>query len=177
MRQLRFLMACLGLIVSLNVNAAPASKASIQELLQLTQASKMVDTMHQAVLNRINAQMRIAFRGKTPNEEQKQAIKQMHQEVKSLLQQKMSWEQLKPLSVRIYQQSLTQSEVDGIIEFYKTPAGQALIKKMPQVVQSSMQEMQQQMIAVAPQMQKIQQAFIQEMKASARKEAVQTPAE
>ncbi|RYD75034.1 MAG: DUF2059 domain-containing protein, partial [Verrucomicrobiaceae bacterium] len=42
-----------------------------------------------------------------------------------------------------YQKSFTQEELDGIIAFYKTPAGVALVKKMPVVMQQTMIAMQQ----------------------------------
>ena len=55
--------------------------------------------------------------------------------------------------LRIYQDSLNQAEVDGMIAFYKTPAGQAVIKKLPVLVQKVMAELP---VIMGPVMQKIQ---------------------
>jgi uncharacterized protein len=46
------------------------------------------------------------------------------------------------MMVRLYQATYTQDEVDGLIAFYKTPAGQALINKAPLLLQNTMNEMQ-----------------------------------
>jgi hypothetical protein len=52
-----------------------------------------------------------------------------------------------------------------MIVFYKTPAGQAVIAKMPAVMQHTIEEMQQTMGPVMQKMQKLQQDVVAEMKA------------
>lgn len=42
-------------------------------------------------------------------------------------------------SEKLYADSLTEEEVTGAIAFYKTPAGQGILKKMPMIVQQGMQ--------------------------------------
>nr|WP_276510032.1 DUF2059 domain-containing protein [Niveibacterium umoris] len=65
----------------------------------------------------------------------------------------------------IYQKTFTQKEVDGMLSFYKSPAGQAVIKKMPQVMQASMQIMQARMSKLVPQIQQITAEGAEKMKA------------
>ena len=77
----------------------------------------------------------------------------------------MTWEKLEPLYIKVYQDAFTQEEIDGILAFYGTPAGQALIKKMPDVLKKSTMEMQTRMNALVPQLQKIQQDAFNELKA------------
>ncbi|TJZ73208.1 DUF2059 domain-containing protein [Chitiniphilus eburneus] len=43
---------------------------------------------------------------------------------------------LKPDYIKLYRDTFTQEEIDGLIAFYKTPAGQALVDKMPLVLQN-----------------------------------------
>jgi len=81
------------------------------------------------------------------------------------MREEMQWSKMEPMYLRIYQRSFTQEEVDGMLAFYKTPAGAALIKKMPTVMQETMVEMQQMM---QPMMKKIHTAVqetVEEMKA------------
>ena len=83
------------------------------------------------------------------------------------MHEELAWNKLEPVYVRIYRESLTQDEVDGIIAFYKTPAGQAMVKKLPALMQKVMAELPAMM---NPMMQKIQaaaQEFGAEMQAAA----------
>lgn len=93
------------------------------------------------------------------------------------LKEMLDWNKLEPLYVRVYQKSFTQSEVDGMIAFYKTPAGQAVISKMPAVMQNTMNEMQQMMGPMMQRLQKMQQEVVAEMKAESEKKAGETEAE
>lgn len=45
----------------------------------------------------------------------------------------MSWDAFKTDVIKVYQETFTQEELQGMISFYKTPLGQSLIKKEPQV--------------------------------------------
>ena len=39
--------------------------------------------------------------------------------------------------MKLYAETFTQEEVDGLLAFYRSPAGVALLEKMPQVTQKS----------------------------------------
>lgn len=54
----------------------------------------------------------------------------------------MSWAKMKPQYVRLYVETFDQDEVDGLLAFYATPAGQAMINKMPIVMPKMMGVMQ-----------------------------------
>jgi hypothetical protein len=81
----------------------------------------------------------------------------------------LDWNKLEPMYVRIYQKTFTQQEVDGMIVFYKTPAGRAVMSKMPAAMQNTMNEMQQMMGPVVQKMQRMQQDVIAEIKAESQK--------
>lgn len=138
--------------------AAPASEASIRELLALSEAQKLADNVIGQVDKMMHASMNQVVGGKQLSPEQQKIVDGMQAKMIGILKDEMSWDKLEPMYIRVYQQSFTQEEVDGIVAFYKTPAGQAMVKKLPLVVQNSMKEMQGRM---GPMMQKIQ-AAIQE---------------
>lgn len=69
----------------------------------------------------------------------------------------LDWNKLEPVYVRVYQKSLTQHEVDGLIAFYKTPSGQAVLKKMPVIMQNAVNETQQLMQPLVQQLRTMQQ--------------------
>ncbi len=56
-----------------------------------------------------------------------------------------------------------------MIAFYKTPSGQAVIKKMPVVVQQSVMMSQSMIQTLMPKMQQIQKEFISEVRAAEQK--------
>jgi hypothetical protein len=68
--------------------------------------------------------------------------------------------------IDIYKRSFTQGEIDGMLSFYKTDAGKALISKMPVVMQNSMQAMQSKMATTMPQIQQLQRETIEKLKAA-----------
>jgi uncharacterized protein len=70
-----------------------------------------------------------------------------------VLREELSWAVMRPGMAQIYRETLTQEEVNGLIAFYRTPAGQALITKMPQIMQRSMVYTQSRMATVSPRIQ------------------------
>ena len=67
--------------------------------------------------------------------------------------------------LRTYRASFTQDELDGMMAFYKTPAGIAMTKKMPLVMQNVMGEMQSVMKPMQVKMREIQRETMQELQA------------
>ena len=67
--------------------------------------------------------------------------------------------------LRIYRKSLSQSDVDGMIAFYKTPAGQA----MPLILQNTMAEVSQMMGPMMQRAERMQQDLIAELQAEEAK--------
>jgi uncharacterized protein len=125
--------------------------AKIEELLKLTNADRMVsqmfDQMKSIEMNQLNS-MNIA-------PDQRALVQQTQEQILQLLQNALSWDKLKPALVKVYTETFTEEEIDGILNFYKTPAGQALLQKMPTLIQRSMQTGQQMVADVLPQIQKM----------------------
>lgn len=144
------------------------SEASIKQLLEVAQARKLADSVMTQMDNFMQQAMAQATQGQTiPAKVQKQ-IDQGRSEMMALMKELLDWNKLEPMYVRIYQKNFTQAEVDGMIVFYKTPAGAAVINKMPTVMQNAMDEMQQLMGPVMQKIQQTQQAVSAEMKAQSK---------
>jgi hypothetical protein len=143
----------------------PASDASIEEYLKVSNAQQLVDNMKQQVGGLIKSSMQQATQGKALTPERQAVVDHMAQQMSDLMAQTMSWDTLKPMYMRIYHESFTQSEIDGIIHFYKTPAGKALINKMPVVMQNVMTEMQGMVKPMQQKMIQIQREAVEKIKA------------
>ena len=61
------------------------------------------------------------------NAEQDRIIAEFRGKVVELLRTELSWEKMEATYYRMYRETFTQSELDGMLAFYKTDAGKALI--------------------------------------------------
>ena len=148
--------------------SASPTDASIKQLLEVAQTHKLVDSVIGQMNNLMLQAIAQATKGQQISPKVQRDIDQRRDEMVSLMKELLDWKKLEPIYVRIYQKSFTQPEVDGMIAFYKTPSGQAVITKMPTVMQSSIDEMQQLMGPVMEKIQRTQQEVAAELKAESK---------
>ena len=149
--------------------ASQPSEASIKQLLEVAQARKLVDSVMAQMDTLMLQTIQQATQGKEVPPKVQKEIDQQQAEVTRLMKELLDWSKLEPMYVRIYQKTFSQPEVDGMIAFYQTPAGRAVIAKMPAAMQNTMDEMQQMMLPVMQKMQRMQQDVATEMKAGGQK--------
>ena len=158
MKRLLFvLISC----VSLPIAAQDKSKeAKVEELLRLTKAD--------ALLEQMSAQMRKMAASQIPpdaTDAQKAAISKGMERVFDLVQQRLSWAELKPLYIKLYSENFSDEDLDGILGFYRTPAGKALLNKMPILIAQAGQLVQEKMGNLVPEVQRV----MEQAKAEAEK--------
>ena len=146
--------------------AAPASDNSIRELLSVTQAKKIVDVMLKQVDAMMDNNVQRALQGKTPTPAEQKAIDKMKSKMTALFREELAWGKLEPVYLRLYRDTFTEKEVTGMLSFYKTPAGQAVIHKMPELMKKTMLEVRTMLSQDRPKMRKIQEDFLAEMRAA-----------
>ena len=156
------------LFVSTIIYAAdqPASEASVKKLIEITQSKQLIDNMQTQMDSMMRSTMKKMIGNKTLSPEQEAIIEDMQKQIVTAFASDMNWETLEPDFIDIYRKSFTEDEVTGMLDFYRTPAGQAVIKKMPVVMKYSMEMMQNRMIAVMPKIQQIQKEAIEKLKAT-----------
>jgi hypothetical protein len=89
-----------------------------------------------------------AMQGQQLSPEQRQVADAAAVRFMQVMREELTWDKLRPLYVRIYQESFSQQEIDGLIAFYESPAGIAYVEKMPAVMQKSMSVMQSRMASM-----------------------------
>jgi uncharacterized protein len=149
----RLLCATALVLAAQVVQAAEPSEASLETLMVVTRAERNIDAVFstmQPMLKRMRTEM---MPGVLSAEEEKR-LDAMEAKMLAVMRDELSWARLKPMTMQIYRESFTQSEVDGLIAFYQSPAGQAFVEKMPMVMQKSMLITQSRM---KPMMERIQQ--------------------
>jgi hypothetical protein len=144
----------------------PPSEASIKQLLEVTHAHQLLDNMTSQLDGIMKNAMQQVTQGQPAPPEVQKSFDQCHAEVMAAFKEQFTWHKLEPMYVRIYQKSFNQQEVDGMIAFYKTPTGQAMINKMPAVMQNSMNETMQMMGPMMQRIERMQQEMVAEMQAS-----------
>ena len=147
----------------------PPSEASIKQLLEVAQARKLIDSVMGQMDMLMKQTIQQATQGQDVPPKVQKDIDKRQAELVGFLKELLDWNKLEPMYVRIYQKTFTQPEVDGMIAFYKTPAGQAVISKMPAAMQNTMNEMQQMMAPAMQKMQRMQQDVVAELKAESQK--------
>jgi hypothetical protein len=125
--------------------ADEASKsAKAEELLQLAQGDQMMKMMEPMMKGML------AQAEKDIPAEQRAKVGEMQEKIMALIAVSLS--KAKPALVKVYTDTYSEEELDGILAFYKSPAGKALLQKMPEVMQRSMPVMMQMMGDLQPQM-------------------------
>ncbi len=136
------------------LRADEASKAAkAEELLQLTQGDQMVKMM-EPMMKGMVAQM-----NKDMSAEQRAKVGEMQGKMMELVAAKLS--KAKPALVKVYTDTYTEDEIDGILAFYKSPVGKAFLQKMPEVMQRSMPVMMQMMGDLQPEIKTIMEGMKQ----------------
>jgi len=163
------LIAITGLcLISMTAFAdSKPSDASLNELLTITDSKALIDGMWPQVETMMNNAAKQAVGSNTLNSEQQKVMQDANAKVAAVFKEEFSYEKMKPMMISIYKESFSQDEVDGMLAFYKSKAGQAVIKKMPVVMQSTMANVQTQMSSIMPKIQKIQQDAVEQVKAKA----------
>ncbi|MDX8399993.1 MAG: DUF2059 domain-containing protein [Gallionellaceae bacterium] len=146
--------------------AAPATDSSLKQLLTVTHAKKLIDGMRTKIDAQLDSIDQQALKGETPSPSQQQALTNMRNKVTALMHGMLAWEKLEPMYLRLYKETFTEEEIVGMLAFYKTPAGQAVINKMPVLTHKLMFEIKGISSDIMPKMQKIQHDFIVEQKAA-----------
>ena len=73
--------------------------------------------------------------------------------IMDLMKKEMSWENLKPDFEKLYAETYSAEELEGLLKFYQSPLGKKFIEKQPEMQRKTMQMVQQMMMRVMPKVQ------------------------
>ena len=134
----------------------PAKTPLIEELFRLMKPENMVQQAKTAIGNAahqaFNAQLQKM--GDDPSKYQTN-YQQLQGRMMTIIDSKLDWQKMKPQLLKIYSDMFTKDELAGITAFYRSPAGQAEMRKMPEVAYKTNLLGQQQLASVQPDLQKV----------------------
>ncbi|MET3109227.1 hypothetical protein AAKU67_001881 [Oxalobacteraceae bacterium GrIS 2.11] len=137
-------LAVFALFASTQVFAQTArpTQESLNKLFEVTHLQAMLPRVQAQMDSMMNNMMQDSLKGKSITPEQQKALDAFRAKVIKIQKDEMNWEALEPRISEIYQNTLSQADVDGITAFYQSPAGQSYVKKMPEISQQTMTMMQ-----------------------------------
>jgi hypothetical protein len=121
--------------------AAEPSDAQIDRLIETMDMRRMLDDMF-AQMDAMSLQMGEQFLDDSATGEQREEMRQVIAKQQAATRKAMSWDSLGPVYRKVYRKLFTAEEVDAMIAFYGSEAGRGILRKMPQAMELTMQEMQ-----------------------------------
>jgi hypothetical protein len=135
--------------------AEPASVDSIKELMDISQSKSLVELSVDQIDGNVKTTLDQLMQGQSVNPQMQEIIDDTREKTVALMKRSMRWEDLEPKFIDLYQRTFSEEEVQGMLDFYRTDAGKAVIAKMPTVMQNSNVLMQQHMGTIMPELQQI----------------------
>jgi hypothetical protein len=99
--------------------------------------------------------------GKASPEMEKQ-MNAFQDKVAVVVSNALSWERLKPAYLKLYADAFSEEELEGILAFYKSPAGKAMVAKTPSLMQKATVVAQEKMTEAQPELRKLIEEFVSE---------------
>lgn len=134
--------------------------AKIDELMRLTKVESMTGKMG----GQIRAMMMNQLNAAGLPEESHAGAAEMMNKVVAQVEERMSWDKLKPEYMKVYADVFSEEEITGIVAFYKTPIGHAMLDKMPLLMSKSMEISQRRMAGLMPEIHRQMQEVMQKSK-------------
>lgn len=142
------------ILIALAALAHPAAVCASPEKLaeELITLMKVDETIKQGMEMSRKAMMMQTqqLAGRMSDPAQLEKIRAHQDKVMDLIESEMSWDRIKGQYVELYAAIFTESELQGLIEFYRSPVGQAFIRKQPELMQRSMDLNQRMMMQLQP---------------------------
>ncbi len=143
-----FALVASGLPV--HAQESSAKTAKIERLLALTNAQSVMDQMF-AQIRSMTASM--VPPGASATDQAK--AQEVQDKVMDLVRARMSWDRLRPQYAKIYDDTFSEEEIDGMLAFYQSRAGRAMLEKTPVLISKTMGVVQGLMGDIMPDIQRI----------------------
>ncbi len=134
----------------LSGDAAQVHRELVEEFLKATRAEQMVERIFS------NAQKDLLKKLDQPGNPLKGKEKEeFKREIMQYMKEHLSWSHQKDAYIDIFSDVYTDEELIGLIEFHKSPLGQKVLDKSPELMERSMQLVQEQLVKTAVDIQKL----------------------
>lgn len=165
---MKYAISLLLVFFSLSLaKAAPPSDESINRMMTVMHLDKMLDQMVTQVNNGMKTGMdqglQQSLHGQELTAAQKAAVEKFKDQFTAMMKEEFSMNKLKDVYLQAYRETFTQQEVDSITAFYSSPAGQAVVDKIPAVMQKAAAMTQSRLGPIIQKMQSMQTDFLKDL--------------
>lgn len=126
--------------------------AKAQQLFALMHMEATYDQLMQQLLAQTQKTTVSLFPTGTMNDAQKREYAAFMARVDAAIADSFSWKVLEPEFAKLYASNFSDSELDGILAFYRSPVGQAMIAKTPALMSAASAISMQHVQALEPQL-------------------------
>ena len=145
----------LSLFFAQTALAEPPTRASVEKLLQVTNAAQRTEDQY-AMMQPIMADMIKKIMPQSANSaEMTEAVNIMLPKMVKLFREQMGWSAFKEDYINLYRSTMTQTEIYDLTKFYESPTGKSYLVKIPLITQKITQTSMQKMQLLYPQIQQI----------------------
>jgi hypothetical protein len=148
-----------------------SKRAKAEQLFLLLRMDTMMDQLMGGVKKQVQQITESMPGADQATPDQKKQMADFQQRVMDVVNQKIGWKALEPDFINLYASTYTEEELDGIVGFYKSPIGQKMIEKTPELTTKSTQITQQKMTELQPILNQMVQDFMKQMAAATGKPA------
>jgi len=130
------LALCLTGLAQQNTSDAPATKEDIQKYLDAVHSHDMMKQMMEAMSKPMHQMVHEQFmkdQDKLPADFESRMTKIMDDMLNS-----MPFDEMMDAMIPVYQKHFTKGDIDSLVAFYSTPAGQKMLHEMPAIMADTM---------------------------------------
>jgi hypothetical protein len=133
--------------------------ARAQELTKQAKIERLLDVMNaDATINQLFEQIKAMTAAQTPpgaTPDQTAKAQEVQGKILDLVKSRISWEKMRPSYIKLYNDTFSDAEISGMLSFYESPAGRAMLAKMPALLSKLIEVAQSQMAEIQPEIQRI----------------------
>ncbi|MBL8389349.1 MAG: DUF2059 domain-containing protein [Hydrogenophaga sp.] len=153
------LLALVGVLNLPLACAAGASATSVEQLVAINGAQKALETAVAGIENQVRQQVVASLLqqngGRPLTPQQQTAVDKAVPGIGVVLRQEMGWPKMKDAYIKLYQDQLSQAEVERLTKLYQDPSYVTLMQKMGVINQQSAQLVSQKLPTITQRIQPV----------------------
>jgi hypothetical protein len=151
------------LCVALPLLAQETKTQKVEEFMRLAKLDETLKQQVGAVVAQVRGTMQQQLDAARLSTQLRKPAEDLIAEAMKLLDDNVGWDKLQPDVVKVYSDNLTDQDLDGILEFYRSAPGQAFVAKTPVMMGQAAQIAQTRLNKIAPQLDKIMDEFARKL--------------
>ena len=148
-----------------------SKQVKVRELLMTMHMDHTVDSMMHSIATQLLENP--GMDRMTPA--QKKLTQEFQDQAMKIVSDRVSWKAVEPDYVKLYENTYSEQEIDGMLAFYKSPTGQAMLAKAPQLSAGVVQIVHSRMGDYQSKMQALEDEYMKQMRATVPANSLKKP--